>query len=342
MRLGFTFDVLSDWDGAGIPPEELSELDQPATIQGLADMFGRLGFEVDRIGNARELGARLVAGERWPLVFNIAEGMYGYGREAQVPAMLDAWTIPYTGSDPLVMAVTLHKGVTKSLVRDAGLPTAPFAVIAGEDELAAVRLPWPRFVKPVAEGSSKGIGPWSLVTCEAEMRAACLLLWRRFRQPVLVETFLPGRDFTIGVVGEGPDAEVVAVMEIRFGETADMPAFSRVNKFECEERVTYARCQGREAREIGALALAVFRALGCRDVARVDVRSDADGRPHLLEVNALPSLCPHDSAMVSLARLAGLDFEGLIGRILASALRRHRLEPPPALAASLARRQAST
>ena len=174
----------------------------------------RLGHQTDRIGNGRQLVDRLAAGDRWDLVFNIAEGLHGLAREAQVPAILDLYQIPYTFSDPMVLALTLHKGMTKAVVRDAGLATADFAVVERIEDVERVDLPMPLFAKPVAEGTGKGVTAASKIADRDALRRVCAELLAKFRQPVLIETFLAGREFTVGIVGSGPEAEVLGSMEV--------------------------------------------------------------------------------------------------------------------------------
>ena len=128
MKIGLTYDLRSDYLAQGFGLEETAEFDRVETIDELAGALERLGHEVVRIGNVRALASALTSGERFDLVFNIAEGLHGFGREAQVPALLDAFGIPYTFSDPLTQALGLDKAVAKQVVRDAGVPTAPFAV----------------------------------------------------------------------------------------------------------------------------------------------------------------------------------------------------------------------
>src|SRR6185503_4879219 len=162
----------------------------------------------------KSLASRLSAGARWDLVFNYAEGMFGFAREAQVPALLDAFQIPYTFSDGLVFALTLHKGMTKHVVRDMGIPTPDFTVVSTASDAENVRLPFPVFVKPVAGGSSVGISAASYVADRSALDSTCRDLLHRFHQPVLVEAFLPGRELTVGIVGTGPRAKVIGVMEV--------------------------------------------------------------------------------------------------------------------------------
>ncbi len=322
MRVGLTYDLREQYLAEGYGLEETAEFDRPDTIDAIERVLVRLGFAVDRIGHVRQLAARLVAGDRWDLVFNIAEGLDGIGREAQVPALLDAWRIPYVFSDPLVMALTLHKGMAKRVVRDQGVPTAPFAVVEQPADVAAVDLPFPLFAKPVAEGTGKGVTPASKVTSVSGLRKVCRQLLQQFRQPVLVETFLPGREFTVGITGTGARARHVAVMEVVLTDKAEADVYSYVNKEECESRVVYRLVDDPEARAAAEVALAAWRALGCRDGGRIDIRSDAAGRPHFLEVNPLAGLHPEHSDLPIMCGLAGISYDDLIGRIVDSALAR--------------------
>jgi D-alanine-D-alanine ligase len=322
MRVGLTFDLRDHYLAAGHSAEDTAEFDNIETIDSLAGALERLGLAVDRIGTVRQLAQRLVAGERWELVFNIAEGLKGVGREAQVPALLEAYDIPYTFSDTMVMALALHKGMAKRVVRDCGVPTAPFAVVETMADLAAVELPFPLFAKPIAEGTGKGVTPASRVTSVTALRKLCRQLLERYRQPVLVETFLPGREFTVGIIGTGAAAEPVAVMEVILNADAEAGVYSYVNKEECESRVVYRLAEDDQAKEAGAVALAAWRALGCRDGGRVDLRQDVAGKPLFLEVNPLAGLHPTHSDLPIMCTLAGIPYDALIGRIVESARRR--------------------
>ncbi len=322
MLIGLTFDLREDHRGSGLGEEELAELDHPETIDLLEAALFRLGHRVDRIGHVRKLAERLTAGHRWDLVFNICEGLFGRSREAQVPALLEAFGQPYTFADPLVMAATLDKAVAKRLVRDHGLPTAPFAVVESLADLAAVALPFPLFAKPVAEGTGKGVSPASLVRSRKELERTCRRLLSRFGQPVLVETFLPGREFTVGILGTGRSARILGTLEVELLPGAEPGVYSYANKERCEELVRYQLVDDPEARAAAELALACYRALECRDAGRVDLRSDAAGRPHFLEVNPLAGLHPTHSDLPILAERVGLGYDGLIAAILASAAER--------------------
>ncbi len=322
MRVGLTYDLRDHYLAQGYGAEAIAEFDSIDTIEAIEAALRRRGLDTDRIGTVRQLAGRLVAGHRWDLVFNIAEGLAGVGREAQVPALLDAYELPYTFSDPLVMALTLHKGMAKHVVRDKGVPTAPFAVVESLGDIAGLDLPFPLFAKPVAEGTGKGVSPASRVTSPAALRRICRQLLDRYRQPVLVETFLPGREFTVGITGTGAGASPIAVMEVTLNEQAESGVYSYVNKEACERLVDYRLVEDDEANAAIAVAVDAWRALGCRDGGRVDLRSDAAGRPAFLEVNPLAGLHPTHSDLPVMCTLAGIAYDTLIGRIVESALRR--------------------
>jgi D-alanine-D-alanine ligase len=319
MRIGLTYDLADDWAEDGLDAEHLAEFDAPETIAAVAGFATGRGHRVVRIGRAQALVARLAEGERWDLVFNICEGKDGAGREALVPALLDAYRIPYTFSDPLVLAVALHKGHTKRLLRDAGLPTAPFAVLGAPADAAA--LPFPLFVKPVAEGTGKGIDGTNLCHDAGELAAVVRRLVGRFGQEVLAESYLPGREFTVGVLGTGNGARIVGVMEVLADAT-----YGFDTKKHYQGRVAYRLADDAEAVVAGRAALAAWQVLGGRDGGRIDLKSDGAGRPMLLEVNPLAGLHPVDSDLVILARLGGHSHEWLLDQIFSEACARAGLE----------------
>lgn len=325
MRIGLTFDLRAEYLAAGYSEEETAEFDRRDTIEAIEEALVFLGHRPERIGNVRQLVQRLAAGDRWDLVLNIAEGLYGQAREAQVPALLDAYQIPYTFSDPLVTAVCLHKGLTKLVVRRAGIPTPDFAVVERPEHVAQVKLPYPLFAKPVAEGTGKGIDARSKILDPAGLEQMCAELLSRFQQPVLVETFLPGREMTVGLWGTGPSAEVIGTLEIRLRPSAEPDAYSYANKEACEKHVEYRfvdAAADSTVREAERLALAAWRALGCRDAGRVDLRCDAAGRPQFIEVNPLAGLHPQHSDLPMLCTARGIPYVRLIERIVESAMER--------------------
>jgi D-alanine-D-alanine ligase len=322
ITVGLTYDLRDDYLREGYSLEETAEFDKPDTIEAIEAVILKNGFAADRIGHIQALTRRLAAGDRWDLVFNIAEGLHGFGREAQVPALLDAYKIPYTFSDALGQALTLHKGMTKRVVRDLGIPTPDFAVVSAPEEIDRVSLPYPLFAKPVAEGTGKGVTALSKIDNAGDLRTVCISLLQTFSQPVLVEAYLPGREFTVGIVGTGKEARALGAMEVILNPTAEQYAYSYDNKEHYENLVHYAAVDDAEALQAMDISLAAWRGLGLQDGGRIDLRSDARGLPHFIEVNSLAGLNPVRSDLPILCKLVGIPYDRLITDILKSALQR--------------------
>jgi D-alanine-D-alanine ligase len=322
MDIGITFDAKDDPLYAPFGGEERAELDSGDTIQAISEGLASLGHNSEPIGHIRNLVDRLSRGERWDLIFNFSEGFFGPARESQIPGLLEAYRIPYTFADPLVLAVTLDKGQAKRIVRELGVPTPDFAVVHNEAAVASVELPFPVFAKPLAEGTSKGISASSRVEDPDSLQRICRELLCKFQQPVLVETYLPGREFTVGVLGSGERSWAVGVMEVFLRESAEPGAYSYANKEEYESRVDYALANDSQATEASRLAVAAWKGLGCRDGGRVDLRCGPDGSVQFMEVNPLPGLHPIRSDLPILCRLAGISYSELLGLIVRSASER--------------------
>ncbi|MBI5814034.1 MAG: D-alanine--D-alanine ligase [Nitrospinae bacterium] len=325
MKIGITYDLRRDYEKEGLSDENLAEFDSPDTVDAIERALTLNGYVTDRIGNIRALVARLAEGERWDMVFNIAEGLHGFGREAQIPALLDAYSIPYTFSEPLALSLTLHKAMTKRVLRDLGLPTADFRLVEAIEDVAAINLPYPLFAKPVAEGTSKGINAMSKIASNDELESVCRRLLVQFAQPVLVETYLPGREFTVGVIGTGKEARAAGALEIIMNGAAEScEVYTYLNKEECESRVEYRLVKDAAAKAAENVALAAWRGAGCRDGGRVDVRLDVYGVPNVVEINPLPGLHPTHSDLPIMCSQAGMEYKQLIGQIMESALKRSR------------------
>jgi D-alanine-D-alanine ligase len=325
MKIGLTYDLRDEYLAAGYDEEATAEFDRADTIDSIENAIRSLGHETDRIGHIRQLVTRLAAGDRWDLVFNICEGMHGIAREAQVPALLEAYEIPCTFADPVVMAVCLHKGLTKTLVEKAGLPTARFAVVEQISDVESVDLPYPLFAKPIAEGTGKGVSPASCISSVEELREVCMSLLRKFRQPVLVETYLCGREFTVGILGTGDKARVLGTLEIVLLSDAEPGAYSYVNKERCEELVRYdlvSSSNDAEVAEAERIALESWRALKARDGGRIDLRSDGKGQPGFIEANPLAGLHPEHSDLPMIATKTGMPYQQLVEAIINSAAQR--------------------
>lgn len=325
MDIGLTYDLRDEYLAAGYNEEQTAEFDRADTIDSIEGALTQLGHSVDRIGHAKQLVSRVAGGDRWDLVFNICEGLHGLARESQVPSILEVYNIPCTFADPLVMSLCLHKGITKMVVGRAGVPTPRFHVVERLADLAKVDLRYPLFAKPVAEGTGKGVTPASRVTVNSRLLPVCRQLLDRFRQPVLLEEYLPGREFTVGLLGTGDSAEVLGTLEIILRPEAEEGVYSYVNKEKCEELVEYRLVRPEddvEVQQAEQIALTAWRVLNCRDGGRIDLRSDASGLPQFLEANPLAGLHPQHSDLPMLATALGMSYVDLIGRIVDSAAQR--------------------
>jgi D-alanine-D-alanine ligase len=324
MKIGLTYDLRKVFLAMGYSEEETAELDREDTVEAIEQAASHLGHQVERIGHGQQLVERLAAGDRWDLVFNICEGLHGIAREAQVPAVLDLYKIAYTFSDPLVMAVSLHKGMTKAILGSHGIATSPYTEVHSPSDCDRVDLSYPLFVKPIAEGTGKGVTPQSKVLNRQELKTRCEELLARYRQPVLVEPFLPGREFTVGLVGTGDSAKALGTLEIILKNEAEPEVYSYLNKEKCEELVEYPLVLPTDpvVAKAEAIALAAWRALGCRDAGRVDLRCDAAGNPLVMELNPLAGLHPSHSDLPMLGTALGLAYHELIDMIIRSAATR--------------------
>ena len=301
----------------------LSYLNNDITLdEAIEKGIAAAGYATERIGNIWDLTKQLAEGKTWDLVFNIAEGFRGIGREAQVPALLDAYNIPYTFSDPMVLSLSLHKGMTKRVLRDLKLATSNFAEVSSADDAKNIDLPYPLFVKPIAEGTSKGVSLTSIVKNKKELIEECSRLLKIFNQSVLVETFLPGREFTVGILGTGNNAKSLGCMEVLLHANAEQGVYSYNNKENYEELVKYALAEDNVSIEVEKLALAAYRGLGCRDAGRVDIRLDKNGKPNIIELNPLAGLHPVRSDLPMICNFKKIPYNDLIRGILDSAMTR--------------------
>lgn len=326
MLVGFTYDLRSEYLKMGFDKEETAELDKEETIEGIEKALIYNGYKVEKIGNIRNLIKKLEKGKSWDIVFNICEGMYGIGREAQVPALLDAFKIPYVFSDTVVLALTLDKGLTKRVVRDLGIKTPEFFVVKSKDDISKVNLNYPLFAKPIAEGTGKGISAKSKINNEKELKRVCCSLLKKFNEPVLVEEFLPGREFTVGLLGTGSDAKALGTMEVLFGKKAEKNAYSYQNKENYQGKIDYTVPEKEIVKKCEELSLKVWKGLGCRDAGRIDVRIDKNNIPNFIEINPLAGLNLFHSDLPIIAKLKGIDFNNLIKMIMDSALRNFNKE----------------
>jgi D-alanine-D-alanine ligase len=318
-------DVYAEWDSA-------------ETIAAVATALSAYG-DVIPLEATEEFPERLRA-ERPDIVFNIAEGLHGANREAHVPAICEFLDIPYSGSDPFTLSLCLHKARTKDVLTTRGIPNAPFFLIESEadlDRFVSTQSIFPLFLKPVQEGSSKGITQRNFVRTRDELASQAKFLLETYAQPVIAESFLPGAEFTCGVLGNGATAEVLPIVAINFGSLPKgaVPIYGYEAKwiwdtpsdpldiFECPAKID-AKLQS----AIEDVVLRAYRVLGCRDWSRIDVRLDAAGVPNIVEVNPLPGILPNpedNSCLPKAARAAGLSYDQLIQSALQHAAARYEL-----------------
>ncbi|MBU1194292.1 MAG: D-alanine--D-alanine ligase [Proteobacteria bacterium] len=322
MKIGLTYDLRSDYLNQGYSMEETAEFDKESTIEGLETAIQNAGHHTERIGNARQLMKKLLEGETWDMVFNICEGLYGDGRESLVPALLDLYKIPYVFSGPVTLGVGLNKGFAKQIVRDSGVNTPAFHVVSDLADIQDIDLEYPLFAKPVFEGTGKGIDSASKLNSKEELEAVCKKLLTQFSQPVLVEEYLPGREFTVGVLGTGDAAMVPGAMEIVYKQATDA-IYSYENKENYEQVVDYIAVEGQMLEDCKKIALAAWKALNCFDGGRIDVRVDRFGKISFIEVNPLAGLNPQISDLPILCRLNNVSYQDIINTILASAIKRN-------------------
>ncbi|HEU4383708.1 MAG TPA: ATP-grasp domain-containing protein [Anaeromyxobacteraceae bacterium] len=326
LKVGFTFNVKRVTPDLAGEQDEEAEYDPPETLQAIREAIASYGHEVVDLEASSDLPLQL-ASTPVDVVFNIAEGFRGRSRESQVPALLELLDIPYTGSDPAALNVSLDKALAKRMVKTHGVLTPDYLVMNTGRERLPRELFFPLIAKPVAEGTSKGVTPRSVVRDEAELRQVARELIQKYRQPALVEQYVSGREFTVGLLGERRP-RVLPPMEVEFLDPSDpTPVYSFEMKQQASEKIRYqvpARLAARELERLERAARECFAALGCRDVARLDFRMDAEGRVFFIESNPLPGLTPGWSDLVLIAQAAGIDYRALIGEILSFAIRRHQ------------------
>lgn len=328
--------------------DEFAEWDSPATIAAVEAALSRLG-KVVRLEATEEFPERLRA-TRPDIVFNIAEGFHGVNREAHVPAICEFFGIPYSGSDPFTLTLCLDKARTKETLSFHGVPTPKFAVVEDMADLDSKisRLKAPLFVKPLHEGSSKGITDGNLCWDRGQLHRQTAFLLDNYHQPVLVEQYLPGKEFTCGVLGNGDDATVLPIVGMNFEALPKgaLPIYSYDAKFvwdRPERPLEIFQCPARISPElqtaIERVVLDAYRVLGCRDWARIDVRLDGAGKPNVLEVNPLPGILPdpaENSCLPKAARAAGIGYDELIQSCLRFAAARQGVElDEPAIAPTI-------
>jgi D-alanine-D-alanine ligase len=341
MRVGLTFNMKrGDTEEAQEPPGSIpsdaqAEWDAPETIAAVQSALAER-HEVILV-DAGEDAYTVLQKTRPDIVFNIAEGACGPCREGYIPSILEHLKIPYTASDPLTLNICLDKSRTKEILAYHGLPTSRFRVVS-DGNFSFNSLHYPLMVKPLYEGSSIGIRNDSLVRTRQEMRERVLWLHNHYNEPALVEEFLPGREFTVAIIGNGNEARVLPIVEILFESLPQgvNPIYSYEAKWiwdQSSNPLKIFECPAKLSDELKVdienACLQAYSVLRCRDWCRIDVRLDANGRPHIMELNPLPGILPNpedNSCFPKAARAAGMSYSQLIHEVLDIACKRYRLE----------------
>jgi D-alanine-D-alanine ligase len=327
MRIGLSFDLKTAVAGRHDAEDAFEEYDSPETVAIISASLESAGHQVIRLGGGAQFLDN-IRREKVDIVFNIAEGRGSYrSREAQAPSVLEMLDIPYTGSDPQTLAVCLDKPVTKKLVAAEGVSTPRWLFIKDEPELCLAgweRLPFPVIIKPAYEGSSKGIRLTSLAQNVRQAEEEVSRVLADYRQPVMVEEFIDGDEITVGVIGNSP-ARVLGIMRVLPKKKTEHFVYSLEVKRDYVNLVDY-ECPALLARDVldklEDSSLKAFRALGCRDFARIDYRISRDGTPYFIEINPLPGLGTY-SDLVIMATMLGWTHEGLIRAVFDTALTRY-------------------
>ena len=324
--IGITYDLKSEWRASTDDPiDAAAELDGHKTIECLKAAFESAGHQVVLIGGASQLIAAVTSGSlKVDLVFNISEGFKGRNRESQVPALLDLYNIPFAGADALTLGVTLDKVVAKKCFIADGIPTARYFKATLEDDLEKLNtIGYPLFVKTLHEGTSKGITQNSRVENLAQLRTQVEHINLNYKQPALVEEFIKGTEFTVGVIGNHPPKAMPVVQYAIAGKTTlgnEFYSYRHVAE-KLVEHICPAPIDEKLARRLQELAVRAYSSVDCRDFGRVDFRVDEKGNPYVLEINPLPNLSP-DDVFVLFGKVLKMSYDQIINKILDEALQR--------------------
>jgi D-alanine--D-alanine ligase len=299
-----------------------AEYDPPETIEAITKAIESHGHSVVALEANNDFPRALIT-SGVDVVFNIAEGIRGRNREAQIPSLCELVGVPFTGSDSATLSICLDKGLAKRLLKDVDTPEWQ-VLVTGREKLRAFK--YPVIVKPNAEGTSKGITGKCVVDDEAGVREVAREIIDRYGQPALVEEYVFGREFTVGLLGERRP-RVLPPMEVAFLNPSERPVYDYECKQDWQRFVRYevpANVTKEELRAIEKTCRTTFTTLGCRDVARIDLRLTPAGKVYVIEVNPLPGLTPDYSDLCLIANGAGMDYRALIGDILSGAVKRWR------------------
>ncbi|MCI2068404.1 MAG: ATP-grasp domain-containing protein [Bacilli bacterium] len=302
-----------------------AEFDEMETIEALKKAISKGGFEVLVIEAQGDFLASIQKANP-DIVFNISEGLHGRSREGQIPSMLEYLKIPFVGSDAVTLGVALDKTLTKRLVQTVGVKTPAFWLVSKDDKLPE-DLTYPLIVKPNAEGSSKGISDRSVCKNKEELAALLNEDRKTYEGDFLLESYIDGREFTIGLIGNGNEVKVFEPMEIIYRKLrGEYKVYSYEVKRNFQDYISYQcppKLTKEEINELKTAALKAYRVLGCLDFARIDFRMDEKGQAYFIEANPLPGLAPGYSDYPMLAGFNGVDYDTIVLSVLKQALKRY-------------------
>lgn len=335
MRVGLTYNLKREMKGdEGLPEDFYAECDDLDTVEAVRDAILERHGEVVMIEADEDAYERLRK-ERPEIVFNMAEGVWGDSRESHMPAIMEMLRIPYTGSGPLSLALCLHKARAKEILSHYGIPTARFVVATDAETDIGKFLNFPMIVKPLLEGSSKGIKNDSIVHDPEGLRNKVASVLDEYRQPALVEEFLSGREFTVALIGNGDKLKTLPIVEINYASLPE--GVNHIYSYEAkwildrpENPLDIFKCPAdltaRLKKAIDNVAMDAFRALDVRDWCRIDIRLDGSGVPHIIELNPLPGILMDpdcNSCFPKAARAAGMSFGALVNSVIDAARERY-------------------
>lgn len=332
-KIGIAYNLRKQTEG-NEADDRYEEYDCIETVETLKGAIETLGFEVLLLEQDDCFFDRL-SKKRPDFVVNIAEGRgIARGRESQVPAILEAMEVPYAGSDPVTLALALDKWLTHNMLAAAGLPVPTLFMFSREQDIRSAGHIFTHhgeyIVKPRWEGSSKGVFADSVVTTHTELAEKVRRIWKRYRQPALVEEYLPGQEITVGVLGNRPP-RVIGLMAVNPDPTGGRRFYTIDHKRNWEERVSYLPFQAVDKKTRIAVsrdAVRCFRFLEIKDIARIDFKVDRLGMPRIIDVNPLPGLSVAYSDLPILYRLGGGRYIDLLKGFLKEAFARQNLGWP--------------
>lgn len=325
LRVGLTYNLKKGMKSG--PEDSEAEYDNAETVEAIQSALEQSGCAVELLEANEELPKKLAACSV-DIVFNIAEGIQGRGREAQVPALLNYLKIPFTGSDETTLCIALDKAVSKRILATYHIRTPRYRTISRESQNWKGGFSFPVIVKPNAEGSSKGISDLAIASDSRALRELVSKNIGLYKEDMLVEEYVSGREFTVGILGNGKETLVFPPMEIIYLKKDCYNIYSYNVKQNYKKLIRYespAAIDDKTEAEMVGTARKIYETLSCRDFARIDFRLSAEGKLYFIEINPLPGLAPGYSDYPMIAQFNGMDYVTLVRGILVSALKRYGL-----------------